>query len=108
MFSANKFDSFKQSLASAGKNSQTQGIDGNKVLQGSQTTFNNMNINMEPNNPGIQAIKYEINNMNGYNINSAIVSPKNTEIMSRVIYNSGMPNTQNISNPNQNSTANPV
>lgn len=43
MFSANKFDSFKQSLATLGKNSQAQPIQNSGAIQGSQATFNNTN-----------------------------------------------------------------
>lgn len=101
MFSANKFDSFKQSLASAGKNSQTKLTD-NKALQGSQTTFNNMNFNNEQFNHLGTSNKNDIINLNGYNINSAIVSPKNSDANSKKIFNSGVPNL------NKNSNTNPI
>lgn len=103
MFSANKFDSFKQSLATLGKNSQAQALQNSGVIQPNQPTLNNvnnLNIIPEQNNSFPQSNPFQTNNMNNYNYNSAVVSPKNSNVINKPIYNSGIPPNQAINSNN--------
>lgn len=103
MFSANKFDSFKQSLATLGKNSQAQPIQNSGVIQASQPTtnnVNNLNIITEQNTSLPQSNPFQANNINAYNYNSAVVSPKNSNVINKPIYNSGVPASQAVNSNN--------